>query len=81
MARDESGGRAIWLTNIVRAATDSKWICEEHPDRPWPHDDCSLAKAMPNSRHEVIPEAGHFGPVTHTRDVNARVIAQITAQG
>jgi hypothetical protein len=17
------------------------WICEEHPDRPWPHDDCA----------------------------------------
>ena len=17
------------------------WICEEHPDQPWPHDDCS----------------------------------------
>ena len=17
------------------------WICEEHPDKPWPHDDCS----------------------------------------
>lgn len=17
------------------------WICEEHPDKPWPHDDCA----------------------------------------
>jgi hypothetical protein len=20
---------------------DNGWICEEHPDQPWPHDDCS----------------------------------------
>jgi len=20
---------------------DHGWICEEHPDRPWPHDDCA----------------------------------------
>jgi hypothetical protein len=20
---------------------DQGWICEEHPDRPWPHDECS----------------------------------------
>ena len=19
---------------------DNGWICEEHPDLPWPHDDC-----------------------------------------
>ena len=19
---------------------DNGWICEEHPERPWPHDDC-----------------------------------------
>jgi hypothetical protein len=18
-----------------------RWICEQHPDRPWPHDDCA----------------------------------------
>jgi hypothetical protein len=18
-----------------------RWICEEHPDQPWPHDDCA----------------------------------------
>jgi hypothetical protein len=22
------------------------WICEEHPDKPWPHDDC-LGPGMP----------------------------------
>ena len=20
---------------------DNGWICEEHPNQPWPHDDCS----------------------------------------
>lgn len=19
----------------------ARWVCEEHPDRPWPHDDCA----------------------------------------
>ena len=20
---------------------DARWICEQHPKRPWPHDDCA----------------------------------------
>ena len=23
------------------------WICEEHPDLPWPHDDCAGGPGMP----------------------------------
>lgn len=25
------------------------WVCEEHPDQPWPHDDCDGA-GMPSRR-------------------------------
>jgi pimeloyl-ACP methyl ester carboxylesterase len=39
-----------------------------------------LAKAMPNARREVIPGAGHLGPVTHAGDVNSRIIAGLTTR-
>jgi len=25
---------------LTRGKCDNGWICEEHPDLPWPHDDC-----------------------------------------
>jgi pimeloyl-ACP methyl ester carboxylesterase len=36
-----------------------------------------LARAMPHARSEVVPGVGHLGPVTHPRDVNPRIIAQL----
>jgi pimeloyl-ACP methyl ester carboxylesterase len=38
-----------------------------------------LAKVMTDAGHEVIPAAGHLGPVTHAADVNSRIIAELTA--
>ena len=39
-----------------------------------------LAKAMPLARQQVIPGAGHLGPVTQARDVNPRIVAEVTAE-
>lgn len=39
-----------------------------------------LAKAMRDARHEVIPGAGHLGPVTHASEVNSHIIAGLTAR-
>src|SRR5262245_48676383 len=39
-----------------------------------------LAQVNPHARHQVIPGVGHLGPVTHARDVNPRIIAELTAQ-
>jgi hypothetical protein len=40
--------RATGLPPSVRARTDMTcgkctdgWVCEEHPDKPWPHEDCA----------------------------------------
>jgi pimeloyl-ACP methyl ester carboxylesterase len=38
-----------------------------------------LAQAMPYARHEVVAGVGHLGPVTHARDVNPHILAEITA--
>ena len=28
------------LIRVCPRCQDKRWICEAHPDRPWPHDDC-----------------------------------------
>ena len=28
-------------TALTCGKCDHGWICEAHPDRPWPHDDCA----------------------------------------
>lgn len=33
-----------------------EWICEQHPDKPWPHDDCAgpgMPKVEPVEPAEV----------------------------
>jgi len=39
-----------------------------------------LAKAIPDARREVIPAAGHLGPVTHADEVNSHIITGLTAR-
>ena len=29
------------MPRLTCGKCDEGWICEEHPDRPWPHDNCS----------------------------------------
>jgi hypothetical protein len=28
------------VTPDCRLCLGERWLCEAHPDRPWPHDDC-----------------------------------------
>lgn len=41
-------------TNEIERAVDAAggWVCEEHPDREWPHDDCP-GPGMPKRPAEV----------------------------
>jgi len=39
-----------------------------------------LAQAFPRARHVVVPGVGHLGPVTRARDVNAHIVAALTAE-
>jgi pimeloyl-ACP methyl ester carboxylesterase len=38
-----------------------------------------LASALPDAHAEVVAGAGHMGPITHARDVNARIEAHLRA--
>ena len=38
-----------------------------------------LARAIPNATLDVVPDAGHMGPVTHATDVNACIAGYIRA--
>lgn len=28
------------IENEKRLGHQPEWVCEQHPDKPWPHDDC-----------------------------------------
>ena len=52
-------------------------LCGEHALPPSRLIAEELAVALPNSTLEIVPGAGHMGPVTHTADVYARLSKHI----
>lgn len=55
MSTDRS--QVVWeaypgATNDIDVTIDRMggWVCEQHPDRPWPHDDCE-GPGMPRNEH------------------------------
>jgi hypothetical protein len=42
-----------------RRCTGARWICEQHPDRPWPHDACAgPGEPCPRCNRGARPEMG-----------------------
>jgi hypothetical protein len=38
---------------VAHADAVGGWVCEEHPDRLWPHDDCPGPAMLPGGRLRV----------------------------
>ena len=59
-------------------SSQSRWICEQHPEKDWPHDDCAGPGALvfPPHDHE-FDERGFCVTCRQTRDEAANPLYAI----
>jgi pimeloyl-ACP methyl ester carboxylesterase len=65
------------VSRLCRPADSNAHFRGEHAPAPTRLIAEALQAAMPAARLEVVAGAGHMGPLTHTKDVNAAIVQHI----
>jgi hypothetical protein len=55
---DRNGSRSEAEAAPGVTAFFRKWVCEQHPDKPWPHDDCAGPGMPPLRAFDAFDDEG-----------------------